>query len=111
MPAANILGRAADHFLESTSGKTGFRQRGISTISGQWKSMKPRSKSGDVKASKGESLRHYVHQALRAVDWLQNVSLFPPTYNNRPNGTRPDIMQLLGRHEAEILAVSRWQLC
>ena len=26
---------------------------------------------------------------------FQNVSLFGPTYNNRPNGTRPDIMQLL----------------
>jgi alpha-N-arabinofuranosidase len=27
--------------------------------------------------------------------WFQQVSLFPPTYNNRENGNRPDIMQLL----------------
>ncbi len=27
--------------------------------------------------------------------WFNLVSLFPPTYNNRPNGNRPDIMQLL----------------
>ena len=27
--------------------------------------------------------------------WFQNVSLFPPTFNNRANGNRPDIMQLL----------------
>jgi alpha-N-arabinofuranosidase len=27
--------------------------------------------------------------------WFSLVSLFPPTYNNRPNGNRPDIMQLL----------------
>jgi alpha-N-arabinofuranosidase len=27
--------------------------------------------------------------------WLNMVSLFPPTYNNRPNGNRKDIMELL----------------
>jgi alpha-N-arabinofuranosidase len=27
--------------------------------------------------------------------WLQNVSLFPPTYKNRANGNRRDIMELL----------------
>jgi alpha-N-arabinofuranosidase len=27
--------------------------------------------------------------------WFTLVSLFPPTYNNRPNGNRTDIMQLL----------------
>ena len=27
--------------------------------------------------------------------WFQQVSLFPPTFNNRPNGNRPDIMKLL----------------
>ena len=27
--------------------------------------------------------------------WFQNVSLFPPTFHNRPNGSRPDLMQLL----------------
>ena len=28
--------------------------------------------------------------------WLSLVSLFPPTYNDRPNGLRPDLMELLG---------------
>ncbi|MFF7168284.1 LamG-like jellyroll fold domain-containing protein [Streptomyces pseudovenezuelae] len=27
--------------------------------------------------------------------WLQHVSLFPPTYNNRPNGLRVDLMEKL----------------
>ncbi|RYG30119.1 hypothetical protein EON81_25475 [bacterium] len=27
--------------------------------------------------------------------WLSLVSLFPPTYKNRPNGLRPDLMQML----------------
>ncbi len=30
-----------------------------------------------------------------ATIWFQQVSLFPPTFNNRANGNRPDIMQLL----------------
>jgi len=30
-----------------------------------------------------------------ATLWLQLVSLFPPTYKNRPNGNRPDIMEKL----------------
>jgi alpha-L-arabinofuranosidase len=30
-----------------------------------------------------------------ATLWLQMVSLFPPTYKNRPNGNRPDIMEKL----------------
>lgn len=28
--------------------------------------------------------------------WLQQVSVFGPTYKNRPNGLRPDLMELMG---------------
>ena len=35
--------------------------------------------------------------------WLQNVSLFPPTYKNRPNGNRPDIMELLAEYKPAFL--------
>jgi alpha-N-arabinofuranosidase len=31
----------------------------------------------------------------KGVAWFSMVSLFPPTYNNRANGNRPDIMRLL----------------
>ncbi|MFJ9908421.1 LamG-like jellyroll fold domain-containing protein [Streptomyces sp. NPDC101152] len=33
--------------------------------------------------------------AAGATLWLQHVSLFPPTYNNRPNGLRVDLMEKL----------------
>ncbi|WP_225095321.1 LamG-like jellyroll fold domain-containing protein [Streptomyces sp. CoH27] len=33
--------------------------------------------------------------AARETLWLQHVSLFPPTYNNRPNGLRVDLMDKL----------------
>jgi alpha-N-arabinofuranosidase len=35
--------------------------------------------------------------------WFDVVSLFPPTYNSRPNGTRPDIMQLLADMQPKFL--------
>lgn len=35
--------------------------------------------------------------------WLQVVSLFPPTYRNRPNGLRPDLVELLQRNRPRIL--------
>ena len=31
------------------------------------------------------------------------ISLFPPTYNNRPNGLRPDIMQILSEQPPSFL--------
>lgn len=42
------------------------------------------------------SAAHFVISTKSAgVYWFNLVSLFPPTYNNRPNGNRIDIMQLL----------------
>jgi alpha-N-arabinofuranosidase len=35
--------------------------------------------------------------------WFSLVSLFPPTYNNRPNGNRPDLMQLLADYHPAFL--------
>lgn len=35
--------------------------------------------------------------------WLQVVSLFPPTYRNRPNGLSPDLVELLKQIRPKIL--------
>ena len=35
--------------------------------------------------------------------WLSQVSLFPPTWNNRPNGLRPDLMRLLADLQPKFL--------
>jgi alpha-L-arabinofuranosidase len=37
------------------------------------------------------------------VIWLQVVSLFPPTYGERPNGLRPDLVELLREMRPKIL--------
>jgi alpha-N-arabinofuranosidase len=73
----------------------------ISKISKDWQKYEVTLKTGDIKptkdnrlmisAYKGGSSFWHRHSAV----WFQQVSLFPPTFNNRPNGNRPDIMQLL----------------
>ena len=79
--------------LESADGKTVFASTAISAISGEWKKYEATLKTGDIQPSKAN--RFTLTTTKPGTVWLQNVSLFPPTYNNRPNGTRPDIMQLL----------------
>jgi alpha-N-arabinofuranosidase len=47
----------------------------------------------NVQPSSGN--RFVISPAKRGTFWFNLVSLFPPTWNNRPNGNRVDIMQLL----------------
>ncbi|MDP9050362.1 MAG: alpha-L-arabinofuranosidase A [Acidobacteriota bacterium] len=35
--------------------------------------------------------------------WLQLVSLFPPTYHDRPNGNRPDLMEMMAAMKPRFL--------
>ncbi len=79
--------------LESTDGNTVFSSTTVSKISGTWKKYETTLKTGNVPTSKDN--RFVIKASKPGTVWLQNVSLFPPTYHNRPNGTRPDIMQLL----------------
>ncbi len=87
--------------LESADGKTVFASTAISAISGEWKKYEATLKTGDIQPSKAN--RFTLTTTKPGTVWLQNVSLFPPTYNNRPNGTRPDIMQLLADMKPKFL--------
>ena len=60
----------------------------------RWKKYELKLKTGsDVAPSKDN---RFVISANRPGSvWFSLVSCFPPTYNNRPNGNRPDLMQLL----------------
>ena len=58
-----------------------------------WKEYKFEMQSGNAPAS---SENHFELTVDRpATLWLQLVSLFPPTYHDRPNGNRIDIMEKL----------------
>ncbi|HYZ86201.1 MAG TPA: alpha-L-arabinofuranosidase C-terminal domain-containing protein [Bryobacteraceae bacterium] len=58
-----------------------------------WKEYKFEMESGNVVASSENHIELTVDRP--ATLWLQLVSLFPPTYHDRPNGNRIDLMEKL----------------
>jgi alpha-N-arabinofuranosidase len=63
----------------------------VSLHAGDWLRYEYTLTTGEVKYSGANHLELTV--ARPGTLWLQSVSLFPPTYNNRPNGTRIDLME------------------
>ena len=78
--------------LESTNGKV-FASAKISGLAGDWQKFETTLTTKNVKPSKDNVFK--ITTTTPGTIWLQQVSLFPPTYANRPNGNRPDLMQLL----------------
>lgn len=68
----------------------------VATVTGigtEWKRYEFTLKTGHVAASANN---HLILTTTRpATLWFDLVSLFPPTYHNRPNGTRVDLMEKL----------------
>jgi len=88
--------------LESADGSNVFATAQITGISGDWKSFKATLKTKkDVKPSKENTFK--LTTATPGTFWLQNVSLFPPTYKNRANGNRADIMEKLAAMKPKFL--------
>jgi len=63
----------------------------ISTLSPEWKQYSFTLKTGAITAS--EENHFELTAAHPGTYWLDMVSLFPPTYNNTPNGNRVDLME------------------
>lgn len=65
----------------------------VSGIGSEWAQHTFTLKTGSIQASKDN---HLVLSVAHAGGlWLQLVTLFPPTYHDRPNGTRIDLMEKL----------------
>jgi alpha-N-arabinofuranosidase len=79
--------------IESADGKTVFASAEISGINGDWQKFEARLKTKSVEPSKDNVFK--ITTSVPGTIWLQQVSLFRPTYKNRPNGDREDISQLL----------------
>ncbi len=87
--------------IESADGKTTFASAEISGLTPQWKKFQAKLKTKNVPASKENVFKLTTRTA--GTLWLQNVSLFPPTYKNRENGNRPDIMEWLAAMKPKFL--------
>ncbi|RYY30611.1 MAG: alpha-N-arabinofuranosidase, partial [Sphingobacteriaceae bacterium] len=80
--------------IESTDGKTTYASAKISGVNNSWKQYTFSLKTNqNIKPT--ADTRFTITTADTGNTWFNLVSLFPPTYNNRPNGNRADIMQLL----------------
>src|ERR1035437_2742091 len=105
---ASFYAKAADGFsgaltvnLQSADGKTVFASAKIPTITGDWKKYEANLTTKKMKASKENQFT--MTTASPGTIWFQQVSLFPPTFANRANGNRPDIMQLLADMQPKFL--------
>lgn len=80
--------------IQSEDGETTFASAEVPTLSGNWNTYETNLvTAADVEPTTKARL------AITAKDpgtfWLGLVSLFPPTWNDRANGLRPDLMKML----------------
>jgi len=79
--------------LESADGKTIYASAEFSGLTSDWQQFMTLLTTKNVTPSKDNVLK--ITTTEPGTFWFQQVSLFPPTYKNRLNGNRPDLMQLL----------------
>ncbi len=94
--------------LENASGGTVFASKDVPKVSSAWTKYEVTLTTANAEVSKNNRLVISTKQqggqsSEQGAVWFQNVSLFPPTYKNRPNGNRPDIMQLLADMQPKFL--------
>ncbi|MGB9407432.1 MAG: alpha-L-arabinofuranosidase C-terminal domain-containing protein [Terracidiphilus sp.] len=86
------LGAVTVSLVDNASGKA-VATAAVSGISMEWKQYEFTLKTGAIPASAANHLALTVGHA--GTLWLNLVSLFPPTYHNRMNGNRIDLMEKL----------------
>src|ERR1017187_7578210 len=87
--------------IVSNDGSTVAATGQIAKIGDAWQKYELSLKTGNVKASADYKFVLAVNRP--GTVWLGFVSLFPPTYKNRTNGFRPDIMELLAGMKPQFL--------
>jgi alpha-N-arabinofuranosidase len=73
----------------------------VTGLTGEWKQYTFTLKTGDVPASANNHL--LLTMTRPATVWFDLVSLFPPSYQGRPNGNRIDIMEKLAAMHPKFL--------
>ncbi|MEO8483925.1 MAG: alpha-L-arabinofuranosidase C-terminal domain-containing protein [Acidobacteriota bacterium] len=79
--------------IKSDDGRTSYATKAIAGLTSGWKSYDVTLQTGQLTAT--AKARFEITSDRPGTIWLSLVSLFPPTFNNQPNGFRPDLMQLL----------------
>jgi alpha-N-arabinofuranosidase len=79
--------------IVSTDGTTTYAKARVPHCGAEWRHYEVTLKTGDVGPTADARLTLTVERP--GTVWFSLVSLFPPTWKHRPNGLRPDLMQML----------------
>lgn len=95
-----LLARAGSGFsgpvtvsIVSEDGRKVYATEKFSGLAAEWKKFEVVLKTGRVKPT--AKARFVIMLEQPGTVWFGLVSLFPPTWNDRPNGLRKDLMQML----------------
>jgi len=86
--------------LESNDGKI-LAKATVKATGKEWKKYNVTLKTGKMTESLNN--RFVISAQQKGTVWLSLVSLFPPIYKNRPNGNRPDLMEMLAEMKPAFL--------
>src|SRR5579884_282533 len=85
--------------IESADGSVTYASARVTGLTSRWKQFRAALETGKVTPTDAARFAIKTHQP--ATVNLNLVSLSPPTFHNRPNGNRPDLMNLMaGMHPA-----------
>jgi alpha-N-arabinofuranosidase len=79
--------------IKSEDGLTVYAEGEVSGLSGEWSKYEVLLETGAVVPS--SKARYVLTISQPGTIWFSLVSLFPPTWKDRPNGLRKDLMQML----------------
>ncbi len=79
--------------IVGTDKDTVYAKAKVQSLTSDWQRYEVTLKTGKVQPTSHARLVLSVEHP--GTVWFDLVSLFPPTWNHRPNGLRPDIMQML----------------
>jgi alpha-L-arabinofuranosidase len=92
----------------STNGEVIFASATVPKISREWQKYEVTLTTGEIAPSKDNELvisttKSGTFFSRHGEIWFSQVSLFPPTFNDRPNGNRIDLMQILADMQPKFL--------
>ena len=97
---ASFWARASEGFsgpvrlaLRSEDGAATYAEARVPRLTGEWREYTTTLKTGDLTPT--TKARYTLTVDRPGTVWLSLVSLFPPTWKDRPNGLRRDLMQML----------------
>jgi alpha-N-arabinofuranosidase len=94
--------------IRSEDGRTTYATARVSGITREWKQFEATLRTGNLAPT--ARARYAVTIDRPGRMWLSLVSLFPPTFNDQVKWIPPRSHADAHRHEADVAAVSRWQL-